>query len=182
MKPVELRITSSLIAALLVAACDSDPIASDPEQSQIGLAFASLASAPHTGTGTAPHTIACPAGGRIVLDGEHTRASDGAGSIVTWNRSTTFEGCMMDRPGGTAIADGQMQSVGEARFGEPVDQVAPIIYHRVTQTGSLTTTFNGTTQTCAYDLDHTFEVDGNRYRITGTACGRQLNLTVPAQP
>lgn len=183
MRPVEVR-TSILIPALLVAfaACDSDPTGSDTDRSQLFVAFASLSNSPHAATGAGPHIVDCPAGGRVVLEGDQTHTSDGGVSIVTWDRSTTYEGCALMRPGGTAIADGQMQSVGEARFGEPVDQHAPIIYQVSSQTGSMTTRFNGVSQTCEYDLEYTFDVDSNRYLITGTVCGRELSLTAPAQP
>ena len=184
MKPVEFRSTSILIPVLLLAfaACDSDPVATDTEQSELVVAFASLANTPQTRMGTGEHVVDCPAGGRIVMDGEQTHTSNGVGSIITWNLSATYEGCTLNRSGGTAIADGQMQSAGEVRLGEPVNGVAPVAYHVGTQSGSLMTTFDGMSQTCAYDLVHTFEVDDNRYRITGMACGSQLNLTLPAQP
>lgn len=184
MTPVEARGTSILIPALLLAfaACDSDPTGSDPEQSQLVVAFASLANTPHAGPGAGPHIVDCPAGGRIVIDGDQTRESDGDVSIVTWDRSTTLEGCALARPDGTAIADGQMQNAGEVRFGPPVNQHAPVIYHLATQRGSMTTTFRGASQTCEYDLVHTLDVDINRYRISGTVCGRELSLTAPPLP
>lgn len=184
MKLVEARSTSILIPALLLAfaACDNDPTGSDEERSQLVVAFASLANTPHAGTGAGPHMVDCPAGGRILIDGDQTRESDGDVSIVIWDRSTTYQGCALARPGGTAIADGQMQTAGEVRFAAPVDQHAPVIYHLATQKGSLTTTFGGVSQTCEYDLVHTFDVDINRYRIIGTACGRELSLTAPPLP
>ncbi|HEX6133522.1 MAG TPA: hypothetical protein VFZ24_06150 [Longimicrobiales bacterium] len=180
----DLRRSITALSALLVAtaACEPGPTTPGTDHAQFVTAFVGLASTAGTSTDGETFTAPCPAGGQFVIEGTTTRQRDGEVSIVRWDKAIRYEGCSMTRNGVMARADGQMASAGEARFGEAVDQHAPLLFQLSTQTGSMTTVVNGTTRTCSYDLRHEFDAGSGSYRITGTACGRAIDMRAPATP
>lgn len=183
MERTEFRM-SCLGMALIVScsACDSSPTGSDEDRSQIVVAFAALApTAPSQANGE-PFVRPCPAGGRIIVEGVTTFENGGSVSITKWDNAIRFEGCALTNNGRTAVADGHLNTMGEAHFGEPVNQHAPVVYQQSQQVGTITTLYNGTSNTCTYDMHHEYDAGSDRYRISGTACGRSVDFTAPSHP
>jgi hypothetical protein len=69
-----------------------------------------------------------------------------------------------------------MEVMGEARFGEAVNGHMQLTHQQSSQTGSMTITVDGVSRTCAYDMQHEFESASRTYHITGTACGREIDI------
>lgn len=184
MKRIEIRTTVVAIAALLASLTGCEPRTMEPsnDHAQFVMAFAAISMTPGLQSDGEELAWPCPAGGRFVVQGVTTRENEADVSIVRWDTSTRYEACTMVRSGVTASADGQMRSVGEARFGAPVGQHAPLTFQQSSQTGTMTTVVDGTSRTCSYDLSFEFEAAANSYRVTGTACDRRLDMSVPARP
>lgn len=182
MQRAHLRSTATALSALLIAtaACERGPTEPATDHAQLVTAFVNLAVGAGSSTDGAPVSIPCPAGGQFIVEGTTTVENEGAGSLIRWDNTIRLEGCRMNGDGAVATADGQMAIAGEARFGEPNGQQAPLLYQLSTQVGSMTTIVAGTTRTCSYDLQHAFDASDGSYRISGIACDRTIDVRLPA--
>lgn len=175
----------ALLAALGVAACDPGPAGPPAEDAgfYVGVAMAGFAHAgPDGDDGSEPREVACPAGGHIRIEGSQTHHSDGEVSIHTWDQVVGHDACGLSVNGAPVTIDGEIQRVGEARFGAPVQGVSPLLMMEATQVGTLSVTRAGVTTTCSYDLVFEFDAAADQYRITGTACGHAVDMRAPGSP
>lgn len=174
------------IAMLLaaVAACDSQPTGPSSNHSDLVMAITSLSLTMHpTGETSADRYVQpCPDGGQLVVEGTFTFASEDEVLVQQWDQTMRQEDCAMTVEGRSVSANGAMHVFGEARFGQPVDGVAPILMQESGQTGTMTVTVDEKSFTCDYDLRHTFEPQSDDYHITGTICERAVDLHAPKQP
>lgn len=169
---------------VLLAACDGGPTEPEGGGADVVLAVLNMSMARHPASLEGPGTweYACPSGGRFVVEGEMSFGQEGDVSIHTWDQLMTYEDCAMSLEGSEAVANGEMHIEGEARFGPPVDGRAPILMQESSQVGTMTTSYRGETRTCAYDLTHVYVPADEEYRISGTACGRSVDLRAPLMP
>ena len=112
----------------------------------------------------------------MVIDGTQTHEDQDGVFVSTWNHTMLYDDCAIDHNGTIMSAAGQMAVVGEARFGEIVNGHMQLSYQQSSQTGSITITVDGVSRTCTYDMQHEFESADRTYHITGTACGRHIDI------
>lgn len=171
------------IAALLTAtaACDTQPTAPASDHADYVMAITSLSLTMHPSGEAAsdPYVQPCPAGGQLVVEGTFTFTSEDEVLVNRWDETMRQEDCAMTVNGRSVRANGAMHVFGEARFGQPVDGVAPILMQESGQTGTMTVTVDASSFTCDYDLRHTFETASDAYHITGTICERAIDLHLP---
>lgn len=182
MQRTDLRSTVTALSALLIAtaACEPGPTGPVDDHAQLVAAFINLAMRAGSSTDGEVVTTPCPAGGQFVVEGTTNWQSNGAVSVLQWDKTVRLEGCRMNENGVIATADGQMAIAGESRFGESNAPPAPLLFQESTQVGSLTTVANGMMRTCSYDLQHAFDPSDGTIHITGTTCGRAVDFRVPA--
>jgi hypothetical protein len=166
------------LAVSLVAAsgCDSSPTGPESDHTQIAIAFATMASTAPVSNPDGQLVHPCPAGGSLIIDGSSTHEVQDDVLVATWNHTTLYDDCAINRNGTTVIATGQMELVGEARFDAIVHGHRQLTYQQSSQTGSMTIVYDGMSRTCAYDMQHEFESASRTYHITGTACGRAIDM------
>lgn len=172
------------VALVAVGACDGDPAGPAVDGAELVLAFSAAGAAmrPATADSSEPYEQACPAGGRVVVTGTATFELEGDERVHLWDQRMTFEECAMDVSRSPAVGNGEMHVFGEARFGPPVDQLSPILFQESYQVGTLTVRSERGSVTCDYDLAITWEAELDRYRISGTVCGRTVDHTAPGAP
>jgi hypothetical protein len=184
------RSPSSNVAALVAlvaatSACDRQPTApEDGNAANDAMAVAAITATmrPSSLTAGERHVQACPAGGRLVVEGSGSFEYSDQGTVNEWDMIMRHEACAVSLNGRTATADGEMHLWGEARHGPPVEQVSPILFQRSFQVGAMTTTIDGHSITCAYDLSHVYEPERGDYLVTGSVCGRSISIRAPARP
>jgi hypothetical protein len=174
------RFIAAGIAVLLaaIAACDSQPTGPANDRAELVMAITSLSMTQRPAGGAPPERYVqpCPDGGQLVVEGTFTFTSENEVLVHRWDQTMRQEDCAMTANGRSVTANGAMHVFGEARFGEPVDGVAPLLMQQSGQTGTLTVTVDDTSFTCDYDLTHTFEPQSDDYHITGTICERAVDL------
>jgi hypothetical protein len=178
MQPTRFRYVVVGLGVSLGAAsgCDSSPTEPDPANAQIAMAFAAMtATAPVSNTDD-QFVLACPAGGSLIIDGTTTLDIQDNVTVSTWDHTSVYDDCAIDHNGRIVTANGQIELEGEARFGGSVNQLRQLTYQQSSQTGSMTIVVDGRSSTCMYDMHHEFEPTGNTYHITGTACGRAVDM------
>jgi len=175
------RSSAAVLCAAAVFGCERPPLEPQfqDERTSIVLAFtgASLTLQAQAGTTVIRE---CDAGGRMVLEGTESSEIQGDVRVIRWQRVVRHENCGINIQGEVAVATGEMQLTGEAHFGPPANGVAPLLHHQSRQLGSVTTTWHGETQRCDYDLNVIYDVADRVYRLTGLACGRSVQLQLPA--
>lgn len=175
---------AAVVVPAVLAACGDGPTEPRDGPLDVGMAVLTMtmAQAPATLDGEDTYQQACPSGGRFTVEGTSGYAVEGEVSVLTWDEVMRYEDCALSLESSEAVANGEMHLVGEARFGPPVDGVSPILMQESGQVGTMTTLYRGETRTCAYDLAHVYDPEADNYHITGTACGRSVDLRVPTHP
>lgn len=185
MKTRKIVATTTLAVALsaFCASCDDAPTDNGGDAAQAAMAILNMSftQRPATLHGAEPYVQACPSGGQFVVQGQQSIASEGSVTVSRWDETMRYQDCAMSYHSADAVATGEMHLVGEARFGPPVDGVLPMLSQESSQVGTMTTTFGGASTTCDYDLTHTFDADAGNYHISGTACGRSVDVRAPAK-
>ena len=181
------RSTILALVALVVAApaCDRSPTTPDDGSAAndvMAVAAITATMRPASLTAGESHVQACPAGGRLVVEGSGSFEFSDEGTVRAWDMIMRHEACAVSLNGRVATADGEMHVWGEARHGPPVQQVAPILFQQSFQVGELTATIDGRSTTCAYDLTHVYEPQRGDYLISGSVCGRSISIRAPARP
>src|SRR5690606_25713177 len=98
-------------AALLASVTGCDPYPTGPRVNG-DLAAALLAEsleADASGVATGPIEHACPAGGRIVSDGETQLIEDGEYTVYEWRRTVQYDGCTFQLAGTVSWTDGALE-------------------------------------------------------------------------
>jgi hypothetical protein len=175
---------AALSVLITAAACDSQTGPEDAGDPAVLMSIAGMTAGmrPAVLSAGERHVQSCSAGGRLVVEGSTTVTGSDEGSSNAWDLIMSHESCALVVNGRTVVSDGAMHLWGEARHGPPANQVAPILYQQSFQVGSLTTTFDDRSSTCAYDLAHVYDADRGDYRISGTICGRSISIRAPARP
>lgn len=177
------RVARLLVGPALVlgalAACDSDPTEPPAEGvAETVLQFTNLAgSVPIEGDSE----VACPAGGRIAIDGNHSLEREGGILTHRWDHTRRYDDCAVRSQRGTATANGELQSTGEVRFETPegAGGDAELLYQKSASEGYMTVEHGGEVRTCEYDLETMFDPDAGVFHMTGVACGRTIDRTLP---
>lgn len=168
-----------LVVFAVVTGCDSTPTESGGSESDAMMAAIAMSlGGPLEVSGDGePTEHACPAGGRMLVEGSHT-FEHLEGDVIenAWDQVVTREDCALAFEFGVAVANGEMHLSGVSRFGPAVDGRRPILMQESSQVGSMTTAVSGRTHSCDYDLSHSYDPESNRYHVTGTACDREIDF------
>ncbi len=174
-------LSALMLLGLAVAACESDTAAPATDRADLVMAVASLSMTMRSGTPgmNQTYTQVCPDGGRLVVEGSDSYSDEDGIAVNTWDQVMRHEDCAMTVDGRVVIANGEMHVFGEARFGPAVNGIGTLAMQESGQQGSMTTTADGESRSCDLDLTHVFDREANQYHITGSACGRPIDLHVP---
>ena len=124
----------------------------------------------------------CDAGGTRKMSGIVRGSSAGNVRTITFALQSAMIGCAMRAATGQLITvDGLINMTGETRAQLSGANQPPMILSATSrQQGTSTTTFDGQTTTCQIDVVQTYDSVTKKSRLTGTSCGRAVDLVVPA--
>jgi hypothetical protein len=191
---------TAFAACLTLAACDGTTGPDDDEISAasaeevaeivVGLdasggAAYGMTSDPRTGSQTFNRTATCPAGGTHSMEGSSTSSYNATTRVLShsWSHTQTHDACAhIQRRGDrevTVVLDGTLTVTGSASYELPetAGQGRKILAYSSNRTGSTKTTIGDRTRTCEIDVSETYDPDTGLFTITGTVCGREVNLT-----
>lgn len=166
-------------AVIAVAACSDDPVAPAPSDVDVTFAAAGLAlTIPPNGADSVD--IACPEGGRLVVEGTNTLVEDPDSAIHQFNQTIQYDDCMFRFQNRDVTTNGSLLLVGQAHYGpQSIDTRRLLMSGMSTQGGTLSSTFDGETKTCGYNLSITIDTTTYEQDITGTVCNQPIDLTAP---
>ena len=170
-------------AILGLAACGgSDPVAVEPpDEVEITIAAVSLGlSVPPNNTDSGSREAACPVEGRMLLNGPNTLVTTADSMVHRWNQTVQFEDCAFEYQGLDILTTGNVSLIGEAHYGpQGLDLRRLLLSGESVQTGTVTTTSDGETRTCGYNLSITVDSTTYEQLITGTVCHESIDLKAP---
>ena len=165
-----------------MAACSDS--STEPEQSvnsdAFALALMGMGSTPPTSL-NGPQTVACPGGGSRTMNGSATHDQSGDVLTTTWDFTNTMSACVMSVDTFRVELSGQTRSEGRSRVRVPTQAgaSAAMLELESHSTGQTTTKLNGRTTSCSHDMTQRYNAASNQMRLTGTSCGRTIDMTVP---
>lgn len=176
-----------LAVAFLPLACDDAPTEPTNSDGALALADALLGSAGGLQLATVPGTIAidreapCPDGGKHTQRGTTSMTADGDERTITWEFTLRQDNCAHAIQGERIVIDGTIQHDGRQRVRLSHQAGSPpmLLEYEARQHGTATTTFRGTTHTCALDLTTRFEAATNTLHLQGKSCGHSIDLRRP---
>jgi hypothetical protein len=138
-----------------------------------------------TGTNQFERTTSCPAGGGQTMSGKGTSSLDEATRVVssTWTNTHTQDDCAFQRTRGdqtlTVVIDGSVTATGAFSYRLPEQRGDPrvLLSYTITRKGATTTKVGDRTQRCEINTRETYDPATDRFTITGTICGREVNVT-----
>ena len=127
----------------------------------------------------------CPADGTHGVSGSGTKTLDGETRVLstTWATTQTHDDCAVSRTRGDqqimVVIDGTVTATGSATYQLPDEQGGErlILSFTSTRIGTTTTSARGRTRTCEIDLTETYDRESNAFTVTGSICGRDVDLT-----
>lgn len=130
-----------------------------------------------------PQTIPCPGGGTRRIEGNSAASDNNGERTVDWTISLTHNNCALRLGDLSLVLSGSSQSTGHSRMRMPATAGgAPIILeYQAHERGSMTTTQDGRSITCSYDITQQLDAANNVIRMTGTSCGRSVDLSRPVR-
>jgi hypothetical protein len=173
------------LAGLLAAACGESP--SEPRATPGQAQEMMLLSMAATGgwisgpPGSGPRQVQCPAGGTIASDGSVDIAEDGDVLAITFLMTATHQACAVLIDQMRIVTTGHTHIEGATRMRRPAaaGQPAILLSHESHQTGEMTTTHDGQSITCAFDITQSYDPVANTLHIRGTSCGHTIDLVRP---
>ena len=130
-----------------------------------------------------PQTVPCPAGGTRRIAGNTDASETNGERTLVWSISLTHNDCGMQLGNISLVLSGSSQSDGRSRMRMPSTAGgAPVILeYRARERGSMTTTQDGRSMTCSFDITSQLDPVSNVIRMTGTSCGRSVDLSRPVR-
>lgn len=150
-----------------------------------GVDHLAAALAGSTGTRSFNKSVACPAGGTTSIASSSESSTDDATRIVStrWTTTKTQAACAVthtrDGKSVTAVMDGAVTTAGTSSYQLPAKrgEARTLLTWASATTGSTTTKVGDRTNTCAVDLKESYDPATKVFTVTGTMCGREVNLT-----
>lgn len=161
------------------AACGDDPVAPPLDDVDVAFAAASLAlTIPPNGPDSVD--IPCPEGGRLVVEGTNTLYEDPDSAIHEFNQTVLYDGCAFRFQNRDVTTEGNLILVGQGHYGpQSIDTRRVLMSGQSTQGGALTSTYEGQTVACGYNLSITIDTVTYEQNITGTVCNEPIDITAP---
>jgi len=189
----------ALAAALALAGCDG---ATEPDDREVvtpedagamaafvfdldAFAVGAAALGSTAGARSFNRTAPCPAGGTASMSGSSETSTDAATKVVStkWTHTQTHTACAFTFTRGdksvTTVIDGKVTAAGSSSFKLPETRggLPTLLTWSSTKVGSTTTKVGDKSSTCAVDIKETYDAATKKFTITGTMCGKQINVT-----
>ncbi len=188
----------ALIASFTLAGCEDGVGPADPDLTPedadamaafildidaLAVAAANLASS--TGTRSFTRTAPCPAGGSVSASGTSETSTNQDTKVVSvkWSNTQTHSACAISKTRGdktwTAVMDGSLSTSGASSYKLPETRGGQrtLLTWTSATVGSITTKVGDRTNTCATDIQQTWDPAKQLFTIKGTVCGRQVDTT-----
>lgn len=149
----------------------------------LAVAAADLASS--TGTRSFTRTAPCPAGGSVSASGSSESSTNQETRVVStkWSNTQTHTACAISKTRGdktwTAVMDGSLSTSGASSYKLPETRGGQrtLLTWASATVGSITTKVGDRSNTCATDIQQTWDPAKQLFTIKGTVCGRQVDTT-----
>jgi len=188
------------VVGVLLTGCELGTEPSTPELSMDGaleiaafladveaLASVGVTLESRTGSHSFSRSAPCPAGGEVSVSGSGESVLNGATRVRTnsWSVTQTHAACAIFRERNdtvrVAVINGSVIASGTASYQLPEAPggARTLLSYSATRSGSTTTSLEGRERVCAVDITETFDPATRSFAISGTICGRQVDLTRP---
>jgi hypothetical protein len=141
---------------------------------------------PRGGSHEFSRSAPCPAGGSHSVSGSRSSSLDTDTRVLstTWSTTQTHDDCAITHSRRdqqvTVVIDGNITASGSASYQLPTDRPGhgrELLSYSSSRAGSTTTTAGDRTRVCEINVTETFDPATGAFTVTGTVCGRAVNVT-----
>lgn len=166
----------SIFSLALIGACSNSPSEPSNLSAELDLPVIRATAAGLFGS---PGRVACPDGGEYVRQSQDSTVQRGDTLINNINSTVEFRSCARREGDRTVTLDGQGRVTGQLVYSIGPSVSFTLVRANLRQTGSHRIRSDGRDATCSIDLTITKAPAANTFDVTGSICGRSVQMQVP---